>query len=95
MALDPEAVAKVARLARIEIAPERLAPLALELDGIMAWIDRLREMDTDNVAPMTSAVEMDLRWRDDRVDDGDCREAVLANAPEEKMGFFTVPKIIE
>ena len=45
---------------------------------------------------MTSAAEgIQLRWREDRVTDGDCRDQLLSNAPETRDGFFVVPKVIE
>ncbi len=95
MALDKETVAKVAHLARIKVPEERLDSLAGELDGIVNWIEQLGEVDTDGVAPMTSAVEMGLRWREDAVTDGGYPEKVTANAPEPEMTFFTVPKVVE
>ena len=55
--------------------------LAGELSHILGWIEQLGEVDTDDVAPMTSVVAMRLAWREDRVTDGDRAEAVLANAP--------------
>jgi aspartyl-tRNA(Asn)/glutamyl-tRNA(Gln) amidotransferase subunit C len=44
---------------------------------------------------MASVVNVDLPWRDDKVTDGECRDKVLANAPEKAEGFFSVPKVLE
>lgn len=95
MALDKDTVAKVAYLARIKVPEERLEPLAGELDGIVNWVEQLGEVDTDGVAPMTSAVETSLRWRKDEVTDGGYPEKVTRNAPEAQMNFYTVPKVVE
>lgn len=95
MALDKETVAKVAHLARIRVEDDRLDGLAGELDDIVQWVEQLGEVDTDGVQPMTSAVEMSLVWREDAVTDGGYPEKVTANAPESKMGFFLVPKVVE
>lgn len=95
MAIDVATVRKVAKLARIAEAEERLAPLAQELSGIMAWIEQLGEVDTDGVEPMTSAVAVKLPWRDDVVTDGGDAAKVLANAPRSDRGFFVVPKVVE
>jgi aspartyl-tRNA(Asn)/glutamyl-tRNA(Gln) amidotransferase subunit C len=95
MALDKAQVAHIAALARIRLSEAELEPLAAELSKILDWIEQLNEVDTSAVAPMASVATSTLPMRDDRVDDGDCREAVLANAPRSAKGFFAVPKVIE
>ena len=96
MAIDVATVRKVARLARIATPEDRLEPLAQELNGIMAWIEQLNEVDVEGVEPMTSAVEgLSLPMRDDVVSDGNIRDQVLANAPRSEEGFFVVPKVVE
>ena len=72
-----------------------MEPLAAELSNILGWIEQLNELDTDGVAPMTSVVEVEAPLRKDEVTDGDCRDRVLANAPEAADGFFLVPKVVE
>ncbi|MDP1738296.1 MAG: Asp-tRNA(Asn)/Glu-tRNA(Gln) amidotransferase subunit GatC [Caulobacter sp.] len=95
MAIDAATVRKVARLARIAEPEERLEPLARELNGIIAWIEQLQEVDTDGVEPMTSAVAATLPLREDVVTDGGDSARVLANAPKTVDGFFVVPKVVE
>ena len=95
MAIDAATVRKVARLARIAEPEDRLEGLARELNGIMAWIEQLAEVDTDGVEPMTSAVEQALPMRDDVVTEGGDASKVLANAPKSARGFFVVPKVVE
>lgn len=95
MSLDKATVAHIAKLARIRVSEDELEPLAAELSGILKWIEQLNEVDTSGVEPMTSAVETTLRWRPDVVTDGNCRDKVLANAPQHAGGFFAVPKVIE
>lgn len=95
MAIDAETVRKVAHLARIKTPEDRLAPLAQELTGILAWIEQLDEVDIEGVEPMTSNVSQPLRLRDDVVSDGDKVEAVLSNAPKAAEGFYVVPKVVE
>ncbi len=93
--IDKDTVAKIARLARIKVADDKLAPLAGELNNILGWIEQLNEVNTDDIGPMASPVNAKLRWRDDVVTDGDKQEDVLANAPRSEFGFFGVPKVIE
>ena len=95
MSVDKKTVSKVARLARIAVPEERLEPMAKELNGILAWIEQLNEVDVDGVEPMTTPVAMELPLRDDVVTDGSIRDQVLANAPRSEDGFFVVPKVVE
>ncbi|HMP63264.1 MAG TPA: Asp-tRNA(Asn)/Glu-tRNA(Gln) amidotransferase subunit GatC [Phenylobacterium sp.] len=95
MAIDAATVRKVAKLARIAQAEDRLEPLAHELSGILDWIEMLNEVDTDGVEPMTSVVHQGLPMREDVVTDGGAPERVLANAPRTAKDFFVVPKVVE
>ncbi len=95
MALDSETVRRIAHLARVRVPEAELEPLAGELTNILTWVEQLGEVDTENVAPMTSVVAVRLPMRDDRVDDGGAPDAILANAPDGAPGFFAVPKVVE
>ena len=95
MSIDAATVRKVARLARIAEPEERIEPLARELNGILAWIEQLGEVDTDGVEPMTSAVERALPLGEDVVPEGGDPARVLANAPKAARDFFVVPKVVE
>ena len=95
MALDPKTVARVATLARIRVPEADLAPLAEELNHIVAWIEQLGEVDTAGVEPMASVGHLKLPLRADVVSDGGIRDKLLANAPQEARGFFAVPKVVE
>ena len=95
MSIDKATVAKIARLARIEVTETDKEVMARELSGILQWIEQLQEVNTDNVPQLSSVVEMDLPKRKDVVTDGHMRDAVLANAPESEHGCFVVPKVIE
>jgi len=105
MSLDKDTVARIARLARLQVPEEELGPLAGELSGILAWIEQLNEVDTKNVEPLSSVSDVTLPMREDKVTDGGIAEKVLANAPggavyidpsdRDAGGFFTVPKVVE
>ena len=95
MSLDKATVARIAALARIRVPEEELEGLAAEMEKIIGWVKQLDEVNTDDVPPMASVVDVDLPWRDDKVTDGDCLDKVLANAPEKAEGFFAVPKVLE
>ena len=95
MALDKAAVAHIAALARIRLDAAELEPLAAELSHILEWVEQLAEVDTSDVAPMSSVAAMGLPMRDDQITDGDRRDAILGNAPRTEKGFFAVPKVVE
>jgi aspartyl-tRNA(Asn)/glutamyl-tRNA(Gln) amidotransferase subunit C len=95
MSVSPEQVRHIAKLARIAMSDEEIARLVPELNGIIDWVEQLAEVNTDGVEPLTAVIDQKLRLRDDVVNDGDCRDAILANAPEAQHGFFAVPKVIE
>ena len=104
MSLDKETVARIARLARLKVPDDELAPLAGELSGILAWIEQLNEVDTANVEPMSSVSDVTLPMRADKVTDGGIAAKILGNAPgavyidpsdRNAGGFFTVPKVVE
>jgi aspartyl-tRNA(Asn)/glutamyl-tRNA(Gln) amidotransferase subunit C len=95
MSIDVSTARKVARLARIRVAEERLPALAAEFGAILGFIAQLNEVDVDGVEPMTSVTPMRLKRRDDVVTDGNLQAAVLANAPDAREGFFVVPKVVE
>jgi aspartyl-tRNA(Asn)/glutamyl-tRNA(Gln) amidotransferase subunit C len=95
MSLDKSAVTHIATLARIRVADGEKEQLVHELNGIIAWVEQLGEIETDGVEPMTSVAEMTLPMRDDKVTDGNRRDDILANAPQAAHGFFAVPKVVE
>ncbi|MGZ9811085.1 Asp-tRNA(Asn)/Glu-tRNA(Gln) amidotransferase subunit GatC [Pseudoroseicyclus sp. H15] len=95
MSIDEGTAARVAKLARIKVEPERLPALAEEFSAILGFIEQLNEVDVDGVEPMVSVTPMRLKRRDDVVTDGGQTEAVLSNAPDAREGFFAVPKVVE
>ncbi len=95
MSLDKATVARMAELARIAVPEHELDKLAGELSGILAWVEQLAEVDTEGVEPLRSVHPIHRSWRADEVTDGNCREAILANAPERENGYFVVPRVVE
>lgn len=95
MSLDRETVARIAALARIDVAEAEMDGLVGELNGILDWVETLNAIPTDGVEPMVGVGADRAPLREDVVTDGDRAEAVLANAPDPEPPFFTVPKVIE
>ena len=95
MSVDKDTVNKIARLSRITISDAEADKMVGELNGILAWVEQLGEVDVTGVEPMTAVIPNKLRLRGDVVTDGDVRDKVLANAPAKEGSFFGVPKVIE
>jgi len=90
-----EQVRHVARLARLELSPEQEERLRADMDEMLAYVDKLNELDTKDVTPTTQVGEAGTPMRDDEVTNQPAAEAMLANAPSRERGYFKVPKIIE
>ena len=93
--IDRKDVEHVARLARHALTDAELETMREQLNGILAYIDKLNELDTANVEPTSHAVPMVNVMRDDV--EAPClpRDEALANAPDRSGEFFRVPRIIE
>jgi len=94
MKISPEEVAKVARLARLELTQDTIDQYASQLGGILGYMDKLSELDTANVEPMYTPVDQVSVMRDDVVKKDYTREDILKNAPETDGAFFIVPRIV-
>ena len=88
-------IKKVAKLARIEVAENSCADLAKQVNSIIGWVEKLNEVNTDNVAPLVSVYDVPLAMAHDQVSEGNIAEQVLQNAKNNKYGYFTTPKVIE
>jgi len=95
MPLDPATVRRIARLARLRLEEGEVERFEHELGGILAWVEQLGRVDVSAVEPMTGAVAMALKMREDVVSDGGDAEVVLGNAPERIGDFYAVPKVVE
>ncbi len=95
MSVDKDTVRRIARLARLAMGEDRLEPMVNELNQILGWVEQLKEVDVEGVAPMTSVVEQRLKMREDKVTAGGDAAALTANAPASEEGFFVVPKVVE
>ena len=95
MAVDREAVVRIAHLARIKVPDAEIGGLQGELNAILQFVETLNEVDVAGVEPMTSVMPMVMKKRSDVVDDGNIASAVIANAPQSEDRFFMVPKVIE
>jgi aspartyl-tRNA(Asn)/glutamyl-tRNA(Gln) amidotransferase subunit C len=88
-------VEHVARLSRLALSDAENEKMREQLAAILAHIDTLRALDTEQVEPTSHAVPMENVMRDDEPCPSLPQEAMLANAPDRSTDFFRVPRIIE
>lgn len=93
--ITPEDVRHVARLARLELSEAELERMRAEMDAILAYMDKLRSLDTTGVEPTSHAVPLRNVMRDDEPRPSFPRDDMLANTPDRAGDFFRVPRIIE
>ena len=95
MSVDIATVKRVARLARIAVSEEEANRMTGELNGILGFVEQLSEVNVEGVEPMTSVTPMEMRMREDVVNDGNKADDIVANAPASDRNFFQVPKVVE
>lgn len=88
-------VEHVARLARLELAEDEKKLFAGQMDSIIGYVEKLKELNTDGVMPTSHAVPMENAFREDQIRPSIGLEKALANAPQRIDNFFIVPKVIE
>ncbi len=93
--LSLEEVARLARLARIDVDAAQAEALRAELNGILALVERMAAVDTAGVEPMSHPQAVSQRLREDRVTEDDQRSRFQASAPSVEDGLYLVPKVIE
>ncbi|MGN0920809.1 MAG: Asp-tRNA(Asn)/Glu-tRNA(Gln) amidotransferase subunit GatC [Cellvibrio sp.] len=95
MAIDRADIAKLAKLARIEISDADADAAAASISDVLALVDQLQAIDTDGVLPMAHPLDAVQRLRADEVTEVNQREAFQAIAPATQDGLYLVPKVIE
>jgi aspartyl-tRNA(Asn)/glutamyl-tRNA(Gln) amidotransferase subunit C len=95
MSIDKDIVRRIARLSRLAVQEEQIAPMEAELNAILAWVEQLKEVDVTGVAPMTGVETVRMPLRADVVTDGGYPEDLMRNAPQAEDNFFVVPKVVE
>jgi aspartyl-tRNA(Asn)/glutamyl-tRNA(Gln) amidotransferase subunit C len=95
MKLTREEVRRVAVLARLRLSGEEEERFTEQLDKILQYMDKLKELDTSAVEPLAHVIDITNAFREDTVTNHPDADALLANAPTRDGSFFQVPKIIE
>ena len=95
MTIDLKTIKHISKLSRISVDDAKADKLAGDLNSIFDFIEKLNELNTDNVEPLTSVAETILKLRADEVKSENIRDQILKNSPEENEDFFVVPRVVE
>ena len=94
MKITKEEVEHVAHLARLELDEAAIERFAGQIGDILAYVDKLKQVDTQGIVPTSHAISLTNAFREDEVRDHLGRDRSLANAPEKEDGTFLVPRVI-
>lgn len=93
--ISHETIEYVGILAKLELSDEEKEKAKSDMGRMLDYIDKLGELDTTDVEPMSHVFPVENVFREDVVTNGDERERLLSNAPQEKDGMFVVPRTFE
>ena len=95
MSTDIQTIRKLAHLARLEFNEEKEQEVLGDLNKILNWVDKLRELDTENIEPLTHMTAEVNVMREDVAKNTVTHEEALLNAPKKDSDYFRVPKVLE
>jgi len=94
MAITKKDVEKIAELARLKFSDEELQSFTPQMNDILAYMEKLNELDTENVEPLSHPVEQTNVFREDKLKPSTPTQEALKNAPAKDEQHFKVPKVI-
>lgn len=94
MSITIQEVQHLAKLAKLSFNDDEVAKIARELDEIVGYVEQLKELNVDGIAPTSHVLDLANVFREDKVEPALSVEEVLRNAPATNHGYFSVPKVI-
>ena len=95
MKINRETLLKLADLARLNFSKETEEEMLDGLNDMIKWVEKLHEVDTEGVEPLTNMSQEINAWREDEIRPDITREQALKNAPKKDSEFFKVPKVLK
>ena len=95
MSISKEEIIKIAHLAHINVSQEEIKQVEKKLVGILGLIEKMQDVDTDSIEPMSHALNINQPLREDKVTEKDIRDKSLSLAPHSEQSLFIVPQVIE
>lgn len=94
MAISNEEIVHLAMLSKLDLDEEEVEELRGDLEAMVAYVDKLSELDCEGVEPTTHAVPLTMRLRADAVEQPLDRDVIMENAPDSEDGMFRVPRVV-
>ena len=95
MSFNEQTIRTIANLARLKFPKEDEEKFMNDINGILDWVEQLKEVNVDGIDPLVSVSPRESAIRPDTVTDGGIQAELMANAPESVQGFYEVPKMVE
>jgi aspartyl-tRNA(Asn)/glutamyl-tRNA(Gln) amidotransferase subunit C len=95
MQIDKSTLEKVAHLSRLNIKPEEETKLLQDMSDILSWVEKLNELDTEGVTPLTHMTQEVNVFRPDVAENKISQANALKNAPAKDDQYFKVPKVLK
>ena len=95
MSFNEQTIKTIANLARLRFPAADEAKFTNDINGILDWVEQLKEVNVDGIEPLVSVSPRESAIRADVVTDGGLQTELMANAPESVQGFYEVPKMVE
>lgn len=95
MSFDEKTIKNIAQLARLRFPTSEEEKFRNDINGILQWVEELKEVDVTGVEPLVSVTPRENAIRKDEVTVGGIQAELMANAPESVQGFYVVPKMVE
>ena len=95
MSINKDTIKKKSKLARISVTNEETDMLEKDLNSILKFVEQLKELNTDKIAPIASVSDQPLTMNKDEIKKINEKEEILKNAPEKNSNYYIVPKVIE
>ncbi len=95
MSFDEKTIKNIAKLSRLHFPEAEEAKFAQDINGILQWVEELKEVNVEGVEPLVSVTPRINAIRTDEVTVGDIQAELMVNAPESVQGFYVVPKMVE
>ena len=95
MKIDNATVDKIAHLARLEFENEAKVQIVKDMNNMLAFVEKLNELNTDNIEPLIYMTSEENNLREDEVKQDMTQQQALMNAPKKDSDYFKVPKVVE
>ncbi len=94
MSIDLKTIKHISKLSRISVDEQKAEKLAGDLNSIFNFIEKLNELNTDNVEPLTSVAETTLKFRSDEVKNQNIREQIIKNSLKKMKIFLLFQRLL-